>query len=127
MPPVATLYHRSVPPPAAVAVNVGVAPKLTEILPLVVGATGDGLTVTVCVPEKSTPFFVTDTTPVVPFPATPVIEVADTTVKEVTGVPPIFTPVIPVKLVPVRVNVPELEQTRRGETFVTDGAEVDHA
>lgn len=121
------MYHLIVPPPTGVADRTGEAPTLTAMLPLVVGAEGDGLTVTVCVPEKSTPFFVTDTTPVVPFPATPVIEVADTTVKEVTGVPPIFTPVIPVKLVPVIVNVPELAQTRRGETFVTDGAEVDHA
>lgn len=51
------------------------------------------------------PGVVTETLPAVPLPTTAVIDVALTTLKDVTGVPPKLTAVAPVKLVPVIVIV----------------------
>jgi hypothetical protein len=48
---------------------------------------------------------VTDTSPLVPFPATAVMIVGETTVIAVAPIPPNFTLVIPVKFFPLIVTV----------------------
>ena len=111
------LYQLNVEPDP-VAVKVTVAPKLTvAVAGETFGAEGEGATVTTSVPVKVAPFLTTLTVPVVPLPAYPVIEVSETTVKAVTGVPPIETAVTPEKLTPVIVNVPELAHTVNGTTL----------
>jgi hypothetical protein len=114
--------------PDPVAVKVTVAPKLTvAVAGETFGAEGDGATVTTSVPVIVAPFLTTETVPVVPLPAYPVIEVLETTVKVVTGVPPIETAVTPEKLAPVIVNDPELAHSVKGATEVITGVEFDHA
>ena len=51
--------------------------------------------------ENVPPAVVTSILPELPFPTTAVISVAETTEKELVGVPPNLTSVVPVKLVPV--------------------------
>jgi hypothetical protein len=127
VPPFATLYQLNVPKPPE-AVTVTVAPKFTLTAATETeGAIGEGETAMFSIPVTVTPFLVTEINPVVPLPANPVIEVADTTVKESTEVPPILTSETPVKFVPVIVNAPELAQSTVGKTPAIDGLAVDHA
>ena len=102
------MYQFNVPP-VPVAVKLTAAPILIEAeLGETIGAAGEVVTVIGVVSVVIEPAFVMATNPFVPKPANPVIEVAETTVNAVTGVPPIVTAVTPLRPVPVMVKVPEL-------------------
>ena len=55
-----------------------------------------------------------ETTPVVPMPTIAVMTVSELTVNELTAVPPMLTPVAPVKLLPVMVKVATPAQPELG-------------
>ncbi len=61
--------------------------------------------------------------PELPLPITALIVVADTTVKEETGVPPKLTAVAPVKFVPVMVTILPVVEFM-GDTLEIEGADV---
>ena len=67
----------------------------------------------------------TSTGPLLPLPAVAVICVAEFTVKELTGVPPMLTAVAPVKLAPVMVSTALPGQPDVGEKDKMAGAAAD--
>lgn len=99
-----------VPPKSTLVAPVKLVPVMVTIAPemAVVGVNEviDGAIPNVNPARVAVPSgVVTDTAPDAPAPTTASMELADTTVKEVAGVPPKSTAVAPVKLKPVRVTV----------------------